>query len=162
MAAHEYYMPTNWRVRADIWEVYEICSDFEGYARWWPEVYLGIHAAGKDAETGNDVFAILSKGKLPYKLRWTSCKTVENAPHALSLKAAGDLAGRGTWKFEQDGEYVNIRFDWYVNADKPLLKYLSPILKPVFRSNHYWAMDRGRESLDRELARRHKAEVSNR
>ncbi|WP_127529898.1 SRPBCC family protein [Paenibacillus kobensis] len=160
MAANEYYMPTDWRVKGDIRDVYEICADFKGYQRWWAEVYLNIEDAGKDEETHGEVFAILSKGKLPYKLRWKSCKTAENAPHSISLKAEGDLAGRGTWTFEQDGEYVNARFDWYVNAEKPLLKYLSPMLKPVFRSNHYWAMARGREGLEREMERRRNAGIS--
>lgn len=154
MRANEYYMPTNWRVKGDIREVYEVCSNFKDYDRWWPEVYLNIQVAGTDEETGNEVYALLTRGKLPYKLRWQSCKTAENAPHSLSLKASGDLAGHGTWKFEQDGEYVNVRFDWYVNAGKPMLKWLSPVMKPMFRSNHYWAMDRGLESLERELERR--------
>lgn len=49
--------------------------------------------------------------------------------------------------------------DWYVTADKPLLKYLSPIFKPMFRANHYWAMDQRKESLERELKRRRKAGI---
>jgi len=153
MAANEYYMPTEWRIKADIWEVYGLCSNFEDYERWWPDVYLSIRKAGPDKETGNETYAIVSRGKLPYKLRWTSCKTSEKAPYSVSLKASGDLAGRGEWLFEQEGEYVNAKFEWYVNAEKPLLKYLSPLLKPIFRSNHYWAMGVGLESLERELER---------
>ena len=30
---------------------------------------------------------------------------------------------------------------------KPLLRYLSFLLKPFFRANHSWAMAKGRESL---------------
>ncbi|TNJ62104.1 polyketide cyclase [Paenibacillus hemerocallicola] len=160
MAANQYFMPTNWRIKGDIWEVYEICSNFKDYQRWWPDVYLNIQEAGTDEETGNEVYAILSKAKLPYKLRWKSYKTTEHAPHSLSLKASGDMVGHGTWRFEQEGEYVNVQFDWYVNAEKPILKYLSPIMKPMFQSNHYWAMDRGKESLERELERRRKVGVS--
>lgn len=160
MAANEYYMPTSWRVKGEVSEVYEICSNFYDYQRWWPEVYKKITVAGTDKDTGNEIYALLTKGKLPYMLRWNSCKTAEHPPHSVSLKATGDLAGRGTWKFEQDGEYVNVRFDWYVNAEKPLLKYFSPIMKPVFRSNHYWAMDRGLESLERELDRRRSAGIT--
>ncbi|KKC48316.1 MULTISPECIES: SRPBCC family protein [unclassified Paenibacillus] len=160
MATNEYYMPTEWRIKGDIWEVFEICSNFPDYQRWWPSVYLKIDSAGKDLETGGEVYAILSKSKLPYKLRWQSCKTGEQAPHSISLKGTGDLTGHGTWTFQQDGDYVNARFDWYVTADKPLLRYLSPIFKPLFRANHYWAMDRGKESLERELERRRKAGIS--
>lgn len=154
MPANEYYMPTSWRIKGDIHDVFQICSNFLDYQRWWPSVYLNIQVSGVDKETGNEIYSILSRGKLPYKLRWNSCKTQEDPPHAISLKAIGDLTGRGIWSFEQDGDYVNVRFDWYVNAEKPILKYLSPIMKPIFRSNHYWAMNQGFESLKKELEQR--------
>ncbi|MBB6729836.1 SRPBCC family protein [Cohnella zeiphila] len=157
MKTNEYYMPTEWRIKGKVREVYDICSNFPDYQRWWPDVYLNIRTAGFDAETGNEVYALLTRGKLPYKLKWNSCKTSETPPHMLSLKASGDLAGRGTWRFKQDGDHVNVRFDWYVNAEKPMLKYLSWIMKPIFRSNHYWAMNIGLESLKRELERRRTA-----
>ena len=34
------------------------------------------------------------------------------------------------------------------------LRVLTPVLKPLFASNHHWVFARGRESLERELARR--------
>ncbi len=43
---------------------------------------------------------------------------------------------------------------WQVRADKPLLRRLSWLLRPVFAANHNWAMARGEESLKLELARR--------
>jgi len=42
-------------------------------------------------------------------------------------------------------------------ADKPLLKSLSFLMKPIFAANHHWAMRQGEESLQLELARRHAA-----
>lgn len=48
-------------------------------------------------------------------------------------------------------------YDWRIEAEKPLLKRLSFILKPLFSMNHRWAMARGEESLKIELARRHAA-----
>jgi hypothetical protein len=44
-----------------------------------------------------------------------------------------------------------------VRADKPLLRYGSWFVKPIFAANHRWAMARGEESLKRELERRHAA-----
>ena len=41
-----------------------------------------------------------------------------------------------------------------IRAEKPLLRYLSFLLKPVFSANHRWAMARGEESLRAELGRR--------
>ena len=46
-------------------------------------------------------------------------------------------------------------YDWKIRADKPLLKYGSFLMKPIFSANHRWAMAKGEESLKLELARRH-------
>jgi hypothetical protein len=43
---------------------------------------------------------------------------------------------------------THVRFDWRVFADKPLLRVLTPILRPAFRWNHAWAIARAREGLE--------------
>ncbi len=50
--------------------------------------------------------------------------------------------------------FVDITYDWRLSAEKPLLRNLSFLLKPVFEANHRWAMAQGEESLKLELARR--------
>lgn len=77
-----------------------------------------------------------------------------NKPVGFALEAKGDLSGRGEWTFRQDGAYVVITYDWRITADKPLLRALSPVRKPVLRSNHNWTMRKGEESLNLELWRR--------
>jgi hypothetical protein len=49
---------------------------------------------------------------------------------------------------------VDITYDWRIQAQKPLLRKLSLLLRPVFEANHRWAMAQGEESLRLELARR--------
>ena len=41
-----------------------------------------------------------------------------------------------------------MRFDWRVIADRPLLRYLTPVLRPVFRWNHNWSVKRAIEGLE--------------
>ena len=43
---------------------------------------------------------------------------------------------------------VHIHFDWRVIADRPLLRYLTPLLRPLFRFNHNWAIARAIEGLE--------------
>ncbi len=50
---------------------------------------------------------------------------------------------------------MGITYDWKVRGDKPLLRYLSFLLRGVFAANHHWAMAKGEESLRLEIARRH-------
>ena len=71
------------------------------------------------------------------------------------LDATGDFEGRGIWTFVQDGPDVLVDYDWKILAEKPILRDLSFIMKPIFGANHRWAMARGEESLKLELARRH-------
>jgi hypothetical protein len=146
--ANQYRFVTNWRVRGTPQQVSEILEDALSLVRWWPEVYLSV------CEVEPGVFSLLTKGWLPYRLRWHFRRTTSNPPFGFSLEAWGDLQGSGVWTLQPDGEYTNIRYEWRVNAQKPLLRYLSPFLKPLFEANHRWAMQRGEVGLHHELARR--------
>lgn len=154
MGANAYHFKTHWRVRAAVEEVHAILADPLDLPRWWPAVYLAVkerNPGGKN-RVGREI-DLLTKGWLPYTLRWTF-KVIEINPRRITLAAHGDFVGRGEWTFEQDGDLAEVRYDWKVEAQKPLLRRLSFLLKPVFAANHHWAMDRGRESLRLELARR--------
>ena len=155
MAANDYIFVTNWRVCGTVEEVYQVLIEGRQYPRWWPEVYLevtqtapgGDHGLGKSAQ-------LYTGGKLPYRLRWHSRVVETRYPNGYLLEATGDFIGRGEWTFEQQGPEVAIRFDWRLRAEKPLLRCLSFMMKPIFRANHRWAMARGEEGLRSELARR--------
>jgi hypothetical protein len=158
MSSNIYHFITHWRVQSTAEEVSDIISDAPDLARWWPSVYLDVHELEPGDEQGiGKVVSLYTKGWLPYTLRWQFRITESRYPRGFSLQAWGDFDGRGIWTFEQDAEWVNISYDWQIRADKPLLKYLSPILKPIFAANHRWAMAKGEESLKLELARRHAA-----
>jgi hypothetical protein len=123
--------------------------------RWWPDVYLKVTELDHgDARGIGKRVRLLTKGRLPYRLRWEFVVTESRKPYGFTLQATGDFVGRGIWTFEQQGTSVLATYDWNIAAEKGLLKNLSLILKPVFSWNHHWAMARGDESLRRELARR--------
>lgn len=154
-AANEYHFITSWRVRASAEEVFEIISKPEEFPRWWPDVYLSVIdlAPGDEHGVGRRV-RFHTKGWLPYTLHWDSTCTGVDRPRRLAITASGDFVGRGVWTFEQDRDHVSMTFDWRLSAEKPLLRHMSFLFKPIFSANHRWAMARGRESLERELARR--------
>lgn len=148
MPSNEYHFVTQWRVAGSAEEVWEILDNPLDLPRWWPDVYLRV----TEPEPG--IVSLLTKGRLPYKLRWSFRVTERRFPEGFSLDAWGDFNGRGVWTFRQNAGLTKITYDWRIRADKPLLRYLSFLLKPVFSANHRWAMARGEESLRRELARR--------
>ncbi len=155
MATNDYHFITVWRVKSTVEEVSEIIGDPRGLTRWWPSVYLDVNVLEEGNEKGvGRVVSLFTKGWLPYTLRW-QFRVTEVQPDGFTLVAWGDFDGRGIWTFEQDREWVNITYDWKIKAEKPLLRYFSFIMKPIFSANHRWAMAKGEESLKLELARRH-------
>ncbi len=162
MASNDYHFITQWRVKSTIKEVSDILGDAPGLARWWPSVYLDVKQLkpGDERGLGKEI-SLYTKGWLPYTLRW-DFRVTEVNPNGFTLVAWGDFDGRGIWTFEQDGEWVNIIYDWKISAEKPLLRYFSFIMKPIFAANHRWAMAKGEESLKLELACRHAATAEER
>ena len=153
--APEYQFVSGWSVLGTPEEVADVLSDPLELSRWWPSVYLDVApiAAGDDRGVGRRV-RIRSRGFLPYTLDWELCVIASDGPRGFSVEAAGDLAGRGVWRFEPAGARTLATYDWRVRAEKPLLRVLAPVLRPLLAANHRWAMRRGEESLELELARR--------
>ncbi len=106
--------------------------------------------------------SLLTKGWLPYTLRWEALTTESKPPHLLSIEAFGDFSGRGIWSIVRDDDAddgadnaaTSVTFDWKIGANKPLLRNLSFLFRPAFEANHRWAMEQGRQCLERELKRR--------
>ncbi len=155
MVNNEYHFITNWRVKASCELVDSIIGNGESLARWWPSVYLDVYEAtqGDANNIGKRVY-LYTKGWLPYTLQWHFVVSENKKPYGFTIKAFGDFDGLGIWTFEQDGEYCNIIFDWKLSANKPILKKLSWLLKPIFSFNHLWAMKKGEQSLLLEIRRR--------
>lgn len=156
MTQNEYQFITQWRIKSTAAEVTDVLADAPDLVRWWPSVYLEVKELEPgDPETGvGKAISLYTKGWLPYTLRWSFRVTESDPPHGFSLEAWGDFVGRGVWTFVQDGQWVNITYDWRIRADKPLLRYLSFLMKPIFSANHHWAMQKGEQSLRLELQRR--------
>lgn len=153
-SATRYYFVSEWHVRATLAEVMQILADPLRLTEWWPAVYLqsSVLQPGDTADIGRS-FLLVTKGWLPYTLRWRlTVASVQES--SLRLFVDGDLVGTGEWTLAQFDDTVRIRYEWSVVARKPLIRFLSPMLRPVFIHNHGWAMKRGEESLRLELERR--------
>jgi len=151
--SREYVFVDEWDVDAPAEAVFDALADTRTYPEWWRPVYLEAEAPGPP-EVGL-VSRQLFKGRLPYKLKTTSEIVSMDRPRRIEAKVDGDLAGRGIWTLTPAtaGGGTHVRFDWTVNADRPLLRYLTPVLRPAFRWNHNWAIARAMEGLEPYLKR---------
>jgi hypothetical protein len=155
MPTNDYHFIDRWRVEGDVREVADILEDAMSLPRWWGSVYFDVRELEPGGEHGiGKVIRLRAGGWLPYTLS-INFRTVESRfPHGFSMEATGDLEGLGIWTFAQDGKFVDVTYDWTIRANKPVVEKLSFLLKPIFRSNHNWTMQRGQESLKLELLRR--------
>jgi hypothetical protein len=154
METNAYHFITQWRIKAPLAEIMTVIGDAQALPRWWPSVYLDVKqlTAGDASGMGKQI-ALYTKGWLPYTLRW-QFEVTEVQPLGFTLVATGDFIGRGIWTFASEGDTVLVTYDWKISAEKPLLKRLSFVLKPIFSMNHHWAMRKGEASLLLELQRR--------
>jgi hypothetical protein len=155
MINNHYVFVTHWRVEGTCGEIADLLGDPLDLPRWWPSVYLHVEELRPPDRNGlGRIVRLHTKGWLPYTLTWQSEIVESRYPYGYSLVATGDFDGRGVWTFEQDGAFVDVTYDWRLSAEKPLLRNLSFLLKPLFEANHRWAMEQGERSLTLELARR--------
>jgi hypothetical protein len=158
MGLNDYHFVTRWLVPGTPREVSDILGNPLELTRWWPSVYLEAEqiAPGGPDGVGRTV-RLSTRGWLPYRLDWTLRVTESRDPHGFVFEAEGDFDGRGEWVFESAGAWAGVSFDWRIEAQKPLLRLLAPLLRPLLEANHRWAMRRGEESLKLELERRRAA-----
>ena len=153
--SNQYEFVSHWRVDGTCGEVADILADPLAFVRWWPSVYLDVvEMRPPDAHGLGRRVRFHTKGWLPYTILWESEIVESRYPHGFTIVASGGFDGRGVWTFEQDGRAVDVTYDWRLRAEKPLLRNLSFLLKPLFEANHRWAMAQGETSLKLELARR--------
>lgn len=151
-----YHFFTVWTLEASPEEVYQILEQPEDLPRWWGSVYLSVRIAhpGRPGGLGK-VAELHTKGWLPYTLKWAFEVTQTDYPYGFSLQARGDFLGTGIWRFTRmSGGRCEVSYDWQIEAQKPLIRRLTWLLRPVFAWNHRWAMRQGEQGLAAELLRR--------
>jgi uncharacterized protein YndB with AHSA1/START domain/mannose-6-phosphate isomerase-like protein (cupin superfamily) len=146
LASSEYRFVDEWDVAAPAADVFDALADGRSYPDWWRPVYLDVEADGAPA-VGSESRQHF-KGRLPYHLHTRSRIVRCEPPHELAVDVDGDLRGHGVWTLTPAGPSTHVRFDWQVHADRRLLRVLTPVLRPMFRWNHNWAIKRAIEGLE--------------
>jgi len=158
MAVNFYRFDERWTIPGFSPEqVYDVLADPKLLPDWWTGVYL--EATPEDAGAAPHVGArarVRARGFLPYRILMTLEATVLDPGKVVGVRTSGDL--EGTWRatLSSDGvggTYVDIIQE--VIARKPVIRLLSPLLKPVFAWNHYWTSPRGQSGLRAYLTKRH-------
>ena len=144
--ANEYVFIDEWDVGAPQEAVFDALADARTYPEWWRPVYISVEADGPPqvGRVSHQEF----KGRLPYHLNTRSAIVRMDRPREFEVSVEGDLTGHGVWTLTPVDDRVHIRFDWRVFADRPVLRVLTPVLRPLFRWNHNWSIQRAIEGLE--------------
>jgi uncharacterized protein YndB with AHSA1/START domain/quercetin dioxygenase-like cupin family protein len=141
-----YLFIDEWDVAAPPEAVFQAIADSRTYPDWWRPVYLEVDSDSA-IEVGGEALHHF-KGRLPYHLHTRSVIAELDPPRTITADVDGDLRGRGKWTLTPTGQGTHVRFDWQVHADRKLLRVLTPVLRPIFRWNHNWAIARAMEGLE--------------
>ena len=98
---NSYQFITRWRVEGTCAEVADVLGEPVAFARWWPSVYLDVRELAPANAHGVGLrVKLITKGWLPYTLRWEFEVVESRSPHGFTIVARGDFDGRGVWTFK--------------------------------------------------------------
>ena len=149
MALNKYHFEDHWDVPFPIEQVWEVLSRPRDFPVWWRGVYLSTEPLDNADEprVGARVAAV-ARGWLPYKLRFTIETTALDKPRLIAFKASGDFeTDDSRWILTPNAKGTHVVLDWNPIVEKPVIKLLSPLLKPLFAWNHKWTMVRGQRQI---------------
>ena len=158
MPANNYHFREQWNIPGfSPRQVYEVLYNATILPEWWSGVYL--EAEPLRAYTRPVVGAkarAKARGFLPYTLDFVLEAMTLVPGKLVEVRATGDFDG--IWRAEiiRDGDGTRVEIEWTVTVNMPLIRYLSPILKPLFALNHYWTTPRGERGLIRYLTQKHR------
>lgn len=72
----------------------------------------------------------------------------------VGVRTSGDFDGRWRAELSPMGGGTRVNLTWEVTVERPILRLLAPLLRPVFAWNHRWTTPRGEAGLQAFLAER--------
>ncbi len=154
MPSTHFDLISHWRIAAPVDRVWAALADPQGWPRWWSYVRAVRTLQPGDASGVGSVRRIRWSTRLPYEID-IEVEAVEALRHErLRGRSRGQLCGEGIWLLRDAGEQTDVTYVWRVELARPWMRWLAPLLAPVFRWNHDGVMRAGEAGLTRHLAGR--------
>ncbi len=158
MPANTYRFQEQWNIPGyGPRQVYEVLYNASILPEWWTGVYLeAVPLAAYERPVVGAKVRARARGFLPYTLSFVLEALTLEQDEYLEVKASGDFDGIWSARLVRDGDGTRVEIEWRVTVHKPLIRILSPLLKPLFAWNHSWTTPRGERGLIRYLDRKHR------
>jgi hypothetical protein len=155
MSLQEYIFHEQWFIPARAADVYSVLCDASLLPLWWRGVYLSLTSLGQyeGPQVGNRYQAV-ARGFLPYKLRFVLETAILDSNRQVGVRMEGDLIGTWTATLAEEVEGTRVKLVQHCRSGKRLIRWLSPLAKPLFAWNHRWTTPRGEAGLTSYLANR--------
>jgi uncharacterized protein YndB with AHSA1/START domain len=141
-----YRFVDRWVVRAPIDRVYDTIGDVLAYERWWTDFVIRATGDEPPPEPGKKN-ELLVKAYLPYKVNFGLEVIEAEWPRRILSRLSKDFDGTGEWTLEEADGTTVATLDWRPSVNHTLIRRLTPVLRPLFRSNHNWSMRHGERQI---------------
>lgn len=159
-ASNQYHLTTLWQLDAPVETVWDAITHPERWPDWWAGAESVVEFERGDSEGIGARQHYTWKGRLPYRLRFTSCVTRVERHRLLEARVAGEVEGIGRWHFDASDGLTILRCEWLVRTTPLWMNLLAPLAHRVFRWNHNALMRAGGVGLAQHIcARLHRHET---
>lgn len=150
-SSEHFDLVSHWRLRAPVDRVWAALADPAGWPAWWPYVQQvqALREGGRDGV--GSVRRIAWSTRLPYRLE-IEVEAIESVRYQrLRGLSRGQLVGEGLWLLRAEDGFTDVTYVWRVRLVKRWMRWLAPLLAPLFRWNHEGVMRAGEAGLQQYL-----------
>lgn len=152
MATTHFSLATDWHFDAPVERVWMLILRSEEWPDWWRAVKCVEPIRHGDHEGVGVVRRFTWTTALPYTLTFDVETVRVKRNREIEGRASGELDGVGLWTFSETNGGTHLNYLWRVEATKPWMRRLAPVLRPLFAWNHGKVMAWGLEGAKRRLA----------
>lgn len=152
MPATHFELVSHWRIDAPVERVWAALTDTGTWPAWWPYVRRVQTLREGGADGLGAVRRIEWGTRLPYRIV-IEVEAVESLPRQrLKGRSRGQLEGEGLWLLRPAAGQTLVSYHWRVVLTRRWMRWLAPLLAPVFRWNHDGVMRAGEAGLRQRLS----------
>ena len=151
MPRDHFDLVSHWRIHAPVEQVWAALTDPPEWPRWWPYVHQVRLLQRGGADGVGAVQRIVWSTRLPYRIV-IDVESLEAVRHQrLRGRSRGQLEGEGLWLLRAEAGFTDVTYVWRVRAARRWMRWLAPLLAPMYRWNHDGVMRAGEAGLRRYL-----------
>lgn len=147
MPSSHFDLVSHWRIHAPVEQVWAALADPAAWPRWWPCVQAVSTVREGRADGVGTVRRIDWSTRLPDRIV-IEVEGIESVRHErLRGRSRGQLDGEGLWLLRPEAGFTDVTHVWRVTLKRGWMRWLAPLLGPVFRWNHDAVMRAGETGL---------------